>query len=75
MVLILLYIGILTLPFGYQLAWLGYWGLFVSAIMLFLSYIIYLSTFGAGKKADKFYKNIIELYPDINLDSPNNIKE
>ena len=38
--------------------------------MLFLSYIIYLSTFGAGKKSDKFYKNIIELYPDINLDSP-----
>jgi hypothetical protein len=69
--LIMIYIGLITAPFGLALAYAGFFGLIVSIIMLTLSYIIYLSTFGAGKKAaDKFYKNIIELYPDINLDSP-----
>jgi hypothetical protein len=69
--LIMIYIGLITAPVGLVLAYAGFIGLIVSIIMLTLSYIIYLSTFGSGKKAaDKFYKNIIELYPDINLDSP-----
>lgn len=69
--LIMIYIGLITSPVGLVLAYAGFFTLIISIIMLTLSYMIYLSTFGSGRKAaDKFYKNIIELYPDINLDSP-----
>ena len=58
-------------PFFAVLFFLGLAIITVGSIITGLAYILYLTTFGSmSKKADKFKKTLIEIYPDVSLEIP-----